>query len=811
LSPSWFPVSDPSIKTGPSVTADNLKIYKNLPGIKNPGKLQYIAFRECCNPMPEIYKTKPLCYDFARHDPVSRSSIRKTGFIFFIVQRLLLRKPGQHSMIKKSQPLKPLPLRLQGTDGIRREVRPSSSKEFSGLTPQQVFLERGFITEEFMELYAFAYVDNSIKKGEVQPGGEFVVGWDPRDTKGSFTSAVIKGIRRANANALAIGIVPTPLVPKYMLYKEAKGGFMVTASHNPKDQNGIKTFCAYRGMKLLPDNDIKLTRTILSIDYQALKKMPLKGIQKDCRKDALNLFETFSLLPENSWSGPEPGKPLSFSNIVLVVDPAKGSLSEIAAEVFRKAGFGRVIEVNAKLDGDVNLWSGVADLEGHSHISPAMIDKRSGHFRKHKAVLKLFELGRKLKPKILAGTKRVAGAVFDADGDRFYRLEYNPFKDELLVLSGDETAFLQAMYLIKNDPKRYKNALYINTVESDLNAASAAKELGFKPKLTAVGDKWILLQTAFIIVEARLKVLKKSSGHTLPASLQKKWDAVRKSATLNVDAFQKLEKSIDALEKKNPLAKSVDIARRLPFAVGSEETGHNITAGRLELESGNSMPVFFGNGLKSALNTFAATEYLFKGKTVRAYFSGIHKPFKPGFKQTLYVYYVKQEKFHKDSTIWKRIKKSLLADAKTAGFRGSTMEFPEDPDMLYISLKPDSSKHATAGIFVRNSGTENKISVNLRGDQKEARQLKKIGESAIRLLLGALKDTDDHYYKLELDVLSQVAVTPVPEEELILEKQSRTRVIAEMGKQKLIELTAKGYRLTARGKWYIASDFKNQK
>ena len=303
-----------------------------------------------------------------------------------------------------------------------------------------------------------------------------------------------------------------------------------------------------------------------------------------------------------------------------------------------------------------------------------------------------------------------------------------------------------------------------------------------------------------------MKALKKASGTKLPAPLQRKWDAIRKTGTLNVDAFQKLEEAIDAVEKKKPSVKPIDTARLLSFAVGSEETGHNITPGWLDLESGNRIPVFFGNGLKSALNTFAATEYLFKGKTVRAYFSGIHKPFKPGFKETLYVYYIRKELFHKDSAIWKQVKRSILADAKAAGFRGATEIFPEDPDMLYISLKPGSSKHATAGIFVRNSGTENKISVNLRGDRKEARQLKKIGESAIRLLLGSLKDTDDHYYKLELDVFSQLAMHPVPEDRLILEKRSRTRVLAEMGKQKLIELTAKGYRLTARGKWYIASN-----
>ena len=712
-------------------------------------------------------------------------------------------------MKKQKQQSDSFPLRLQGTDGIRREVRPTASKEFKGLTPQQVFLERGFITEEFMELYAFAYVDYLIKAGKMLPGETVVAGWDPRDVHGKFTGAVVRGIRKAQATALILGIVPTPLVPTYMLYKNAKAGFMITASHNPKDQNGIKTFCAFRGMKLLPDNDIELTSAIRNLDYAAFKNTPLKGAQKDCRNEALELFRKFTLLPENSWSDPESKKSITYKKIVLVVDPAKGSLSGMAADAFRSVGFGRVIEVNAELNGDVNLWSGVGDLEGHAIISSAMIDKRSGHFRKHKAVLKLFELGRKLKTKILAGEKRVAGAVFDADGDRFYRLEYDPFKDALLVLSGDETAFLQAMYLIQNDPKRYKNTLYINTVESDLNTAVAAKRLGLKPKLAAVGDKWILLQTAFMIAESRLKALKKNSGHALPALIKCEWDAIRKNGTQNVDEFQKIENAIDGLEKKNPSAKPLDYTR-LPFAVGSEETGHNITPGWLELESGGRMPVFFGNGLKSALNTFAATEYLFHKKSVRAYFSAIHKPFKPGFKGTLYVYYIKKELFYKDSIIWKKIKQSLLADAKTIGYRGRILKFQEDPDMLYISLTPADEKNPTTGIFVRNSGTENKISVNLRGDRKEAHLLKKIGENTIRILLGSLKDKEDHYYKLELDILSQVATMAIPEDQLIVEKNSRTRVLAEMGKQNLIELTAKGYRLTARGKWYIASGSENQ-
>ena len=99
-----------------------------------------------------------------------------------------------------------------------------------------------------------------IRDGQLKRGDSCVVGWDPRDTRGTYTGAVIRGIRKAGINALVLGVVATPLASMYMLYKQAGGAFMVTASHNPKDQNGIKIFLAHRGMKLLPENDITLER-----------------------------------------------------------------------------------------------------------------------------------------------------------------------------------------------------------------------------------------------------------------------------------------------------------------------------------------------------------------------------------------------------------------------------------------------------------------------------------------------------------------------------------------------------------------------
>jgi phosphomannomutase len=681
------------------------------------------------------------------------------------------------------KPSIPRRFRVQGTDGIRREVRLSSDPSLKGLSPLQAFLDKGVMTEDFMERYAYAHMISLIRDRQLKPGDSCVVGWDPRDIQGKYTDAVVHGIRKAGINALVLGVAPTPLAPMFMLCKQAGGAFVVTASHNPKDQNGVKIFLAYRGMKLLPENDITLTRTLLSLG--SIRKKPLKGKRIDTRQEALDLFQRFSLGEANSWS-----LEISYQDIVLVVDPARGSLTGIAAEVFKKAGFGKVIELNNRLNGNVNLRSGVADLEGYKTISRDMTSKGSGLFARHAAIVKLFELGRKHKSQLRSGKLRLSGAVFDADGDRFYRLDYHPDKDCLLVLSGDETAYLQAEYLMKRDPAKYKGTVYINTVESDLNTSRAVERLGFKPQLAPVGDKWVLLRIALLIIETRLKGFKGAKA----TAFKKRLARLKQSESVDVSALQKLEAQIDE-------ARIGDGGfRDFPFAVGSEETGHNITLGWMEGVEYEGLPVFCGNGLKSALNTFAASQFLLGGQSVAKYYARLEKPFAPGFKGTRYAYYIHQEKFANGSDVWQRVRKCILKAGRERGYRGRVVSFREDKDMLYISLT--SSKGSQAGVFVRNSGTENKISVNLRGAKGNAAALKVIGEQAVRILFTALKNPDNPHYKIELDLLNRIAAQPLQEAQVTV---SARQVLMEMAKQKLVQLSVKGWRLTPLGSWYITS------
>jgi phosphoglucosamine mutase len=679
---------------------------------------------------------------------------------------------------------KTIPNRVQGTDGIRREIKSAKDSECRGSTPQQIFLGKGWITEEFMELYVYCYVKSQLNKKTASAKRKtFVIGWDPRDPSGNFTDAVIRGVRKAGGEALVIGIAPTPLVPLYMLNEGAGGGIMVTASHNPKDQNGIKLFLPFHGMKPLPADDVDLTKNLLKQNFGAIKKISLKGKKTDCRQKALALFQHFSLMPENSWLESAD----TLKALILVVDPAFGALKEIAAQVFREAGVGKVIEVNAGKNGPVNLRSGVADLEGHPRITADMILKPAGLFHSHKAIVKLFELGRANQKSAESGKKRIAGAIFDADGDRFFCLQYDPFQDTLWVLSGDETAILQARHLVSHFPEKYRGSLYINTVESDLNASASAESMGLTPYLTAVGDKWVLLKIRLALLEQQRLLTKLSAKKQ--KELKNKVLPLQKNGVTRVSVLQNIEASIPQTAGKN-------ISEAL--AVGSEETGHNITTAFLTLASQQKISVYSGNGLKSALNTFAATERLATTLSPKRYIQAIHQPFLPGFKSTLYAYYIHQELFSRDSQVWRKVKRLIFQSTKQNGYSAKTRNFPDDPDMLYISLSKGE-----AGIFVRNSGTENKISVNLRGRKSDAAKLKKIGLEILRLLFSQLKDQDSLFYKMELYALSQIASRPVTDAELEIKNQYKSRLINEMRKQDLIKLSPEGNCLTPLGKWYI--------
>ena len=145
------------------------------------------------------------------------------------------------------------PLRLQGTDGIRAVVGPDD--EASQRDPLGTYLRTGRLTPAFSTLYARAFAEE-----EASPGEEVIVGWDLRDRGGDFTKAVVGASSKPVGRPVVLGTVPTPVVPLLMIRRECNAGIMVTASHNPASQNGLKLFLGPLATKLYPADEKRLTQ-----------------------------------------------------------------------------------------------------------------------------------------------------------------------------------------------------------------------------------------------------------------------------------------------------------------------------------------------------------------------------------------------------------------------------------------------------------------------------------------------------------------------------------------------------------------------
>jgi phosphomannomutase len=664
--------------------------------------------------------------------------------------------------------------RIQGTDGVRKLTALSTDTALRGLSPQTAFLEKEVMTEEFMELYAYCRTSQLIEEGFAGPGVGVAVGWDPRDKSGIFTNAVVSGIVKAGLDVVLAGMAPTPVIALYARHAGLAGAFVVTASHNPAVYNGIKIFTK-RGLKLLPGDDEALSSLVLSTDYRQIKDMMPAGRVEDHSARLPLFFGTFSLDAKNSWIT----DPSCLSRVTLVADFANGAFSRMGSSILWKAGFSDVVAVNADENGVINAHCGVSEIEGTREITPEQVTSK-GRFHGNLIVETMFRLGADGAEKLKTGETSLCGAVFDGDGDRFYRLDYDPFTGSIIVLSGDETAALQSALL----NERGVRGLFVNTVESDLNAIGEAERLGFTTAITSVGDKWILIAAALSAIKP-----------AVDADVWKKVESLALSEQPSADAIEKI------LDEAGANLATPD---KISFAIGGEESGHSITPGVMSV-GGVKTSAFAGNGMKCLLNTFAATFQSsgFKALPIRERYAKLRAPFPPGFKNTMYAYYVDKNRWRRGLPLWERVKREALAGVASV-FGNVAVEDvcrPEEPDMLYMKI---STPDGPAALFVRSSGTEDKTGVNLRGPVKASADMLRLGERAFRVIMEQMKDHTKPMAKAERELIERAAQGGVPDSPVGgLTPGEYERLLAESGvKQALLAGVYPGALLTERGRWY---------
>ncbi|WP_350280966.1 phosphoglucosamine mutase [Kribbella sp. HUAS MG21] len=266
-----------------------------------------------------------------------------------------------------------------------------------------------------------------------------VVGRDPRASGEFLEAAVVAGLASAGVDVVRLGVLPTPAVAYLTGSTGADLGVMLSASHNPMPDNGIK-FLARGGIKL----DDRIEDAIEARMGEEWQRPTGAGVGRVT--DDGQGFETYvSHLVRSA--------PNRFDGLKVVIDCANGAASQTAPEALRRLG-AEVITVAADPDGlNINLNCGSTHIEG-------------------------------LQREVV-GHRADVGIALDGDADRCLAVDAN---GELV--DGDQ--ILAVLALAMRDSGRLSNDTVVATVMSNLGFVQAMVRERIAVEQTKVGDRYVL-------------------------------------------------------------------------------------------------------------------------------------------------------------------------------------------------------------------------------------------------------------------------------------------------------------------------------
>ncbi|MCP2165804.1 phosphoglucosamine mutase [Goodfellowiella coeruleoviolacea] len=266
-----------------------------------------------------------------------------------------------------------------------------------------------------------------------------VVGRDPRASGEMLEAAVTAGLTSAGADVLRVGVLPTPGVAHLVGELSADLGVMISASHNPMPDNGVKLF-ARGGHKLADAVEDEIAERLRE---DAVRPTGAGvGRVRDIT-DAVHRYTDHLLA----------ATPQRLDGLRVVVDCANGAASAAAPEAYRRAG-AEVIAIHATPDG-LNINDGC----GSTHV-----DVLRAAVREHHADL---------------------GIAHDGDADRCLAVDATGAE-----VDGDQIMAVLALAL-KESGELAENTL-VATVMSNLGLHLAMREQGVRVRTTKVGDRYVL-------------------------------------------------------------------------------------------------------------------------------------------------------------------------------------------------------------------------------------------------------------------------------------------------------------------------------
>lgn len=303
---------------------------------------------------------------------------------------------------------------------------------------------RGIANEELTPLLAMqlgqagAYVLTK----EKQHKPTIMVGCDTRISADMLANALMAGVCSVGANAVYVGVIPTPAVAYLTKKYKVDAGVVISASHNPVEFNGIKFFDG-EGYKL-PDALEDEIENLINKNMSGVKFPTGAGVGKvkyrtDAREEYINhAIQTI---------------PVDLGQIKIVVDCAEGAAHYTSVEALKELG-GQVIAIHNSPDGsNINANCGSTHME-------------------------------ELQARVVYEQAQV-GLAFDGDADRLLAVD-----EKGNIVDGDQIMAIVGKHMQKQG--KLNHNVIVATVMSNLGFYLMAKEQGLKIEQTKVGDRYVL-------------------------------------------------------------------------------------------------------------------------------------------------------------------------------------------------------------------------------------------------------------------------------------------------------------------------------
>lgn len=311
-----------------------------------------------------------------------------------------------------------------GTDGVRGVAN-------AGLTPEMAFKlgrDGGYVLTQ--------------QKEDKTERPKVLVARDTRISGEMLQYALIAGLLSVGIEVLDLGVITTPAVAYLVKAQDADAGIMISASHNPVQDNGIKFFGG---------DGYKLSDAVEE-EIEALIDAPTDDLPRPAA-EGLGTVEEYPEGMSKYLQFIEQTIPDNLADIHVVVDAANGATSGLVNRLFA--------------DMDANFET-IADRPDGLNINDGVGSTHPEHLQK--AVL---------------ASKADVGVAFDGDGDRCIAVDENGE-----IIDGDKIMFIIGNYM--NQKGQLKKDTIVTTVMSNMGLYKAIEQAGLESVQTAVGDRYVV-------------------------------------------------------------------------------------------------------------------------------------------------------------------------------------------------------------------------------------------------------------------------------------------------------------------------------